>query len=208
MSTSFVTLNPDDLSNQERYKLIIGSVLPRPIAFVSTLSAEGQMNLAPFSFFNAVCSSPPTLLFCPMRRGNDGGKKDTLINIDETGEFVVNVVSEAIVAQMNLTAGEFPPDVNEFLESDLTPAPSVIVRPPRVKESPVSMECKLQQIIPVGGGGVGSGAVVLGTIVQFHVREDLLEEGRVNTTLLQPVARLAGSAYCPVREVFEIQRPG
>lgn len=203
----FVSIDPALNTNQDNYKLLIGSVLPRPIAFVSTQSPDGALNLAPFSFFTAVCSDPPTILFCPMVRGSDGEKKDTLRNIESTGEFVVNVVSEDIVSQMNATAGEFPFGVSEFTEAGLTPVPSEVVRPPRVLESPVSMECKLLQIIPVGAGGVGSGNLVLGTVVRFHVRQDLYQGGRINTALLKPVARLAGSAYCPVREMFEVARP-
>lgn len=203
----FITIDPNENSNQDNYKLLIGSVLPRPIAFVSTISPEGKLNLAPFSFFTGVCSSPPTILFCPMVRGSDGHKKDTLLNIEATGEFVVNIVSEDIVSQMNQTAAEYPHGVNEFAESGLTPAPSVLIKPPRVLESPVSMECKLQQIVFVGDGGLGSGSVVLGTVVRFHVREDLYHSGRIDTALLKPVARLAGSAYCPVRDAFEVQRP-
>lgn len=203
----FVTIDPAHNSQQDNYKLLIGSVVPRPIAFVSTQAAEGTLNLAPFSFFTGVCSNPPTILFCPMVRGSDGQKKDTLINIEATGEFVVNVVSEDIVRPMNQTAAEYSREVDEFRESGLTPAPSLIVKPPRVLESPVSMECKLQQVVYVGDGGVGSGSVVLGTVVQFHVRADLYDKGRIDTLGLQPVARLAGAAYCPVREIFELERP-
>lgn len=205
--SDFLTIDPSQISQQENYKLIIGSVLPRPIAFVSTVSPEGVPNLAPFSFFNAVCSKPPTLLFCPTYRGSDGVKKDTLVNIEATGEFVVNVVSESIVEAMNQTAAEYPYGVSEFEQSGLTSTPSVVVKPPRVLESPVSMECKLQQIIPVGEGGVGSGFVVLGTIVQYHIRQDVYENGRIDVKKLAPVARLAGAAYCPVRDVFELPRP-
>lgn len=203
----FITIDPAQNQNQDNYKLIIGSILPRPIAFVSTQAPDGRLNLAPFSFFNGVCSNPPTILFCPMVRSSDGGKKDTLVNIEATGEFVVNIVNEAIVAPMNQTAAEYPPDVDEFVQAGLTPAPSLVVKPPRVLESPLSMECKLQQVIYVGDGSPGSGSVVLGTVVQFHIREDLYHNGRIDTARLQPVARLAGSAYCPVREVFELERP-
>lgn len=208
MTPEFMTIDPAENTNQDNYKLIIGSVVPRPIAFVSTVSQDGQLNLAPFSFYTGVCSNPPTILFCPMVRGSDGLKKDTLLNIEETGEFVVNVVNEDIVSQMNQTAAEFPRGVNEFEAAGLTPAPSDIIKPPRVLESPLSMECKLQQVVYIGEGGTGSGSVVLGTVVRFHVRKDLYQSGRVDTMSLKPVARLAGSAYCPVRDVFEVQRPG
>ena len=205
---NFVQIDPAENSNQDNYKLIIGSVVPRPIAFVSSCSKDGELNLAPFSFFTGVCSNPPTILFCPMVRGSDAGKKDTLLNIEETGEYVVNVVSEDIVALMNQTAAEFPRGIDEFKESGLTPSPSVIVKPPRVLESPLSMECKLQKIIPVGDGTVGSGFVVLGTVVRFHIREDLYAAGRVDTLGLKPIARLAGAAYSRLSDVFELQRPG
>jgi flavin reductase (DIM6/NTAB) family NADH-FMN oxidoreductase RutF len=206
-TSPFITIATQENTAQDNYKLLIGSILPRPIAFVSTQSAEGILNLAPFSFFTGVCSNPPTLLFCPMIRGSDGHRKDTLLNIEKTGEFVVNVVSEAIVERMNQTAAEVPPEVNEFELAGLTPAPSLTIKPPRVLEAPVSMECKLQQIIPVGTGEAGSGAVVLGTILQFHIRADLYKDGRINTEALKPVSRLAGAAYAPVRDMFELVRP-
>lgn len=206
-TSKFITISTQDNTNQDNYKLLIGSILPRPIAFVSTQSAEGILNLAPFSFFTGVCSNPPTLLFCPMIRGSDGHRKDTLLNIEETGEFVVNVVSEAIVERMNKTAAEVPPEVSEFELAELTPVQSSIIKPPRVLEAPISMECRLQQIIPVGSGNPGSGAVVLGTILQFHIRADLYQNGRIDTETLKPVSRLAGTAYAPVRDIFELVRP-
>lgn len=206
--SSFISLDPNNITQLDSYKLLVGSVLPRPIAFVSTQSPDGILNLAPFSFFNAVCSKPPTILFCPAIRGSDGHKKDTLLNIEATREFVVNIVSEDIACQMNETAAEVAPDISEFELSGLTPTPSLIVKPPRVLESPISMECKLQQIIHIGDGSVGSGSVVLGTVVQFHVLEDIYHGGRIDTLKLKPVGRLAGSAYCAVKEIFELQRPG
>lgn len=205
--SDFLTLDPADLNPTEAYKLLLGSVLPRPIAFVSTQSPEGVPNLAPFSFFNAVCSKPPTLMFSAMRRGNDGEKKDTLRNIEATGEFVVNVVSEDIVEPMNQCAADYPYGVDEFQAAGFTPAPSRIITPPRVLESPINMECRLNQIIEVGDGGIGSGSLVLGTIVFFHIRADLYDQGRILTDRLKPVARLAGAAYCPVRGTFELARP-
>lgn len=204
---NFVTIDPAQNNNQDNYKLIIGSVVPRPIAWVSSQSKDEQLNLAPFSFFTGVCSNPPTILFCPMIRGTTGERKDTLVNIEQTGEFVVNIVSEDVVFAMNQTSGEYPPEVNEFSLAGVTPSPSVIVKPPRVLESPLSMECRLQQVVPVGEGGIGSGFVVLGTVVQVHVREDLYESGRIDTLGLKPVARLAGTNYCPVREPFALDRP-
>lgn len=202
-----IELDPMEMAINDRYKVLIGSIVPRPIAFVSTCDSQGRLNLAPFSYFNVVCTEPPTLLFCPNIRGTDGQKKDTLRNIEETGEFVVNIVTEDIAAQMNQTAGEYPPDVDEFDLVGLTPVASSAVKPPKVKESPIHFECRTQQIIPVGDGRPGSGFVVLGTIVRFHLREDVYRNGHVLIEQLKPVARLAGNAYCPVHDIFEIARP-
>ncbi len=206
--TDYIEIDATEIEQQARYKLMIASILPRPIAWVSTCDLEGRPNLAPFSFFTGVCSNPPTLLFCPTVRGSDGEQKDTLRNIRATGEFVVNVVNETLVAQMNTTAAEVAPGVDEFALAGLTAAPSSVIRAPRVLEAPISMECKLQQIVVVGDGSIGSGQAVFGTILRFHIRADLYEKGRILTERLHPVARLAGSVYCPVREPFEIQRPG
>lgn len=204
---TFKTLDAGDLSQKELYKLLIGCILPRPIGFVSTQSVEGQLNLAPFSFFTGVCSTPPTLLFCPTAKGPEGNeKKDTLANVEATGEFVVNVVSEPIVQPMVQTSAEYPLGVSEFLESGLTPSVSVKVKPPGVLESPIRMECILNQVVRVGEGP-GSGNIVIGTIVYFHIREDLYDNGRVDTLKLQPVGRLAGASYTAVRDLFDIPRP-
>lgn len=202
-----ISLDPQVLGPQASYKLIIGSVVPRPIAFVSTCSPEGITNLAPFSFFNAVCSNPPTLLFTTTRRGTDGQKKDTLVNVEATGEFVVNVVTESIVQAMNQASAEYPYGVSEFEQAGFTEEPSLIVKPPRVKESPIHMECKLDRIVEIGDGSVGSGSIIIGTIVQFHYHEDVYENGHVLVEKLKPVARLAGISYCPVRDIFELPRP-
>jgi flavin reductase (DIM6/NTAB) family NADH-FMN oxidoreductase RutF len=206
-SDAFVTLDTQTLPFAQAYKLMIGSIVPRPIAWVSTLSPSGVPNLAPFSFFNGVCSNPPSLLFCPVRRGTDGAKKDTLTNLEANGEFVVNVVTEHNVGLMNQTSAEYPPEVSEFTEAGVTPLPSVLVKPPRVAESPIHFECKLLQVVPVGDGSVGSGCVVIGEIVRFHAHETVYQNGRIDLAALAPVARLAGSAYCPVRDVFELARP-
>lgn len=201
-----IDIDPDTLSNQERYKLLIGSVLPRPIAFVSTISPEGVPNLAPFSFFTGVCSNPMIICFSPMIRGSDGQKKDTLRNIEATGEFVVHVVTEAIVEQMNQTAAEYPPEVSEFEMAGFTPVPSQKVKPFRVKESPVQMECRLHQIVPLGED-VGCSSLVLGRVVQLHVSPDVYQEGKIITAKLKPVARLAGSSYARVTDTFDLERP-
>jgi flavin reductase (DIM6/NTAB) family NADH-FMN oxidoreductase RutF len=208
-TSTFTTLDPADLSMTDNYKLIIGSIVPRPIAFVSTCSAAGVLNLAPFSFYNGVCSNPPTLLFSVVRRGSDNQKKDTLLNIEATGQFVVNVVSHDIAEPMNACATEWPPEVDEFAQVGLTPIPSLKVKPPRVAECRIAMECELNQIVTIGSGeDPGNGFIVVGTIVQYHLRQDVYSNGYVNVDALQPIARLAGSQYCPVREVFELSRAG
>jgi flavin reductase (DIM6/NTAB) family NADH-FMN oxidoreductase RutF len=199
-------LDPKTLAWRDVYKLMTGAVVPRPIAFVSTQSRDGILNLAAFSFFNAVCPEPFIISFAPMRRGSDGQKKDTLRNIEETGEFVVNVVTEDIVEKMNLTAPEFPPEVDEFQISGLTPVQSTKVAPPRVGESPIAMECKLKQIISFGDH-VGSGNLVLGEVVYLHVRDDLYDDGRILIDKYRPVARLAGDEYARVTDRFVLKRP-
>ncbi len=201
-------INPAEMAWRDAYKLMIGSILPRPIAWVSTVSREGVRNLAPFSFFTAVCADPMTICFSPMRRGSDGSKKDTLINIEQTGEFVVNIVSEDLAAQMNQTSAEYPPDVDEFAAAGLTPVPSESVRPPRVGESLVAYECKLLQVVHVGEARAGAGSLVLGTVQRLDVADHLLEEGRIRVEALRPVGRMAGSEYVRCTDRFSLQRPG
>ena len=187
------------------YRVLTGVVVPRPIAFVSTISTDGILNLAPFSFFNAVASNPPTIVFSSSRHTDDK-RKDTLSNIEQTGEFVVNVVVDDIAEAMNRTSAEFPADVSEFELAGLTPAASDLVKAPRVAESPVNMECKLQQVIPLGQGDHEHG-LVIGEVVLMHVRDDILNGHRVNHHILKPTGRLAGNMYCHTSEVFEMVRP-
>ncbi|MFN8614432.1 MAG: flavin reductase family protein [Vampirovibrionales bacterium] len=207
IALSTITLLPSELSQKDKYKLLIGCVVPRPIAFVSTVSRAGLPNVAPFSFFNGVSSEPPCLMFSVTYRGSDGQKKDTLRNIEETGEFVVNVVTESIVAQANQASAEYPADVNEFEATGLTMVPSQKIIAPRVAESPINLECELYKLVPVGPGGAGSATIVIGEIVAYHLREDVYHNGRIDLEALQPVSRLAGSFYAPVHDAFEIQRP-
>jgi flavin reductase (DIM6/NTAB) family NADH-FMN oxidoreductase RutF len=217
-----LSLNPADFEHRRVYKLMTGIIVPRPVALVSTLDRNGVANLAPFSFFTGVGSNPPTLLFCPVIRSggtapSDGQpdirsdfrpdlRKDTLRNVEETGEFVVNVVSEAIAAAANATAAEVPPDVDEFVLSGLTPQASDVVRPARVAESPAQMECKVAQIFYTSrepGGGV----IVLGEIVRFHVRGSLVEDFRVDPAGLDAVGRMAGNTWARTRDRIELIRP-
>jgi flavin reductase (DIM6/NTAB) family NADH-FMN oxidoreductase RutF len=163
------------------------------------------VNLAPYSFFNAVAYDPPTIVFSSSRHAGDK-RKDTLANIEETGEFVVNVVVDAIAEAMNCTAAEYPTEVDEFAIAGLTPLPSDLVKPPRVAESPVNMECRLNQIVPIGQGPHQHG-LVIGEIVLLHIRDDIISGHRINHQKLQPTGRLAGSMYCHTADVFEMVRP-
>jgi flavin reductase (DIM6/NTAB) family NADH-FMN oxidoreductase RutF len=190
----------------ETHKLMIGSIVPRPIAFVSTLSKDGLENLAPFSYFNGICSNPPSIMFCPARRGYDGKTKDTLNNIRDTEEFAVNIVSEDFAEQMVSTSTDFEPEVNEFEISGLTPEPCQKIAPPKVAEAKISFECKLNKIIPVGNEGPGGGFVVIGTIVLFHIDDDVYEDGYINLGKLRPIGRLAGNMYTRTTDKLEIIR--
>ncbi len=197
----------------ERFNMILtGVVVPRPIAFVSTVSTDGVVNLAPFSFFNAMAYNPPTVIFSSSRRapGWQDKRKDTLTNIEETGEYVVNVVVDDIAAAMNATAAEYPSDVSEFDIAGLTEAPSEIVKAPRVLESPVNMECRLVQVVNIGEQPHAHG-IVIGEIVRMHISEDVLYDGpnglRINHAALKPTGRLAGNMYCHTDDVFELVRP-
>ena len=198
--------DPNEISFQETHKLMIGSIVPRPIAFVSTQSKDGKNNVAPFSYFNGVCSKPPTIMFAPARRGWDGQEKDTLINIRDTKEFVVNIVSEPFAEKMVLCSTDFDSDVDEFEMSGLTPIASQKVAPPLVGESKVSFECKLNQIVEIGDGTAGSGFVVIGTIVLFHIDEEVYEDGRINLEKLQALGRIAGNGYARTTDTFDIIR--
>jgi flavin reductase (DIM6/NTAB) family NADH-FMN oxidoreductase RutF len=193
------------------YKLLIGCIVPRPIAWVSTASADGAHNVAPFSFFMGVCNDPPTLAFSVGPRADGAAPagaslKDTVRNLEATGDFVVNVVDDALAERMNLTSGDYPPEVDEFVLSGLTAVPSTKVRAPRVREAPINLECRVTQILRVGRG---PHSLVLGEILYFHLRDDLYEPGtgRIDMRRLKPVGRLAGEMYTHVHDLFEMKRP-
>jgi flavin reductase (DIM6/NTAB) family NADH-FMN oxidoreductase RutF len=199
--------NPQELAWQSIYKLMIGSIVPRPIGWISTVDLDGRPNLAPFSFFNAVCPNPPHVVFCPMIRGTDSAHKDTLRNLQATGEFVVNIVTEELSEAMNLTSTELPASINEFVLAGLVAEPSVRVRPPRVAASPVHYECQVAHILEFGDHP-GSGAAVIGQVLHLHVSDSvLIGEDKIDLARLKPIGRLAGSAYCRVTDVFELTRP-
>ena len=198
---------PSELPLKKRHQLLIGAILPRPIAFVGTVDSAGNRNLSPFSFFNAFGANPVTIGFSPAYSGRTGEAKDTLNNIKATGEFTVSIVNHAIVRQMQLAAGEYPPEVDEFEMSGLTPLESLTVAPPAVAESPFVLECTLKQIIELGGEP-GSGNLILGEVAQYRVAEEVLDDqGLIDPRKLDAVGRLGGAWYTRVRDgLFSIDR--
>jgi flavin reductase (DIM6/NTAB) family NADH-FMN oxidoreductase RutF len=198
-----VIIDPAQTAALNIYKLLVGAVVPRPIAFVSTISPEGMANLAPFSFFTVASANPPVLVFTTSFREP---RKDTLVNVQATKEFVVNIVSEEFAAKMNVTSGEYPYGVDEFAVSGLTAVASDLVRPPRVKESHVNMECRLLQTIEVSNQPLG-GTLVLGEVVRFHVDDEMFEEFRIDPEKLGAVGRMAGNTYCGTGDRLELVRP-
>ncbi len=199
-------IEPEELPWLSMYKILIGAVVPRPIGWISSVNEAGRPNLAPFSYFNAVSARPAHLMFSPQVRGTDGAEKDTLRNIRNTGEFVANIVTESLAEAMNMTATELPAEVNEFEVAGVTAAPSAVVRPPRVAESPIHFECRVAHLIELGSGP-GSGTVVIGRVVHVHISEAvLLGTDKIDLHKLKPIGRLAGPAYCRVTDIFEMQR--
>ena len=199
-------IDPTEQSFKENHKIMIGSIIPRPIAFVSTKSKDGILNLAPFSYFNGVCSNPPSVMFAPSRRGYDGLTKDTLNNIQNTKEFVINIVSEEIADQMVACSTDYDNEVDEFEVSGLTPIDCVKVNPPRVKESKISFECELNSIVEIGKAEAGAGFIVIGTIVMFHIDDTVYKDGHINLNTLNPIGRLAGNSYTRIVDTFDIVR--
>lgn len=202
---------PSELPHSELYGLLLNSVAPRPIAWVSTISASGQLNLAPFSFFNAVCVDPPLLAFAPGLRkpkadAGHGVAKDTLANIRETKEFVVNIVTYELAEAMNSTSGDYDASVNEFELAKVTPAPSRIVRPPRVAESPVSFECQHYKIFDFSTAPTSS-SLVIGQIVSIHVSDAHIKDGRLDRNSLDLIGRMGGIQYTRTTQRFEMARP-
>lgn len=187
-------------------QLLVSVVTPRPIAWVTTVDGQGRVNLAPFSFFNVFSTNPPVVVFSPGLR-RDRSKKDTLLNLEEVPEFVINAAVWLLAEQMNATSADLPRGQSEADRVGLELIPSLKVRPPRVRRSPVHLECKVRQIIPVGDGPA-SGNFVLGEILHFHVDDSVLDDqGRVDPRKLQTIARLGGDWYCRTSDLFEMKRP-
>jgi flavin reductase (DIM6/NTAB) family NADH-FMN oxidoreductase RutF len=200
-------LSIDPLKNTERenYKLLIGSIIPRPIAFVTTLSKDGVLNGAPFSYFNIVSSNPPLVSVSIQRSG--GKQKDTARNILETKEFVIHIVDDINVDQINQTAASLPPHQSEISIASLTPIESTHVSVSGVKEAKVRFECKLEHSVELGGVGTPRCDLIIGKIVQFHIDEEIYENGRINPVGLGALSRLAGTNYAKIGEIFSIERP-
>ncbi len=203
-------LDPKDLEPLDRYKLMIGCIVPRPIAFVSTVSVEGRPNLAPFSFFNGAGSNPMTLLFCPANRPDDGGEKDTLRNCKPreeggVGQFVVNAATESYRQRVAGAAEGLDFGDSEFELVGLTPAPSRVVEPPRVAESPFAFECETIQVIRTNPGARGGGNIVIGRVVHVFVRDDVVNERmHVDPDRLLAIGRMGGLGYCTTHDRFEM----
>ena len=205
---NFKTIDPEQSTLKEVHRLLLGGVAPRPIALVSTISADGINNLAPYSFFNAFGANPPYVAFSPAFSGRDGSAKDTYNNLKEVPECVVQVVTYNMIEQVNLSSTSYAPEVDEFVKSGFTAIDSDLIKPKRVMESPFHMECRVEQIIPLGGSN-GSGNLVLCRVVKIHVRDDIFENNQINPDLIDLVGRNSGNYYTRARgdAIFELKRP-
>ena len=209
MTDPFEHIDPDSLSRSELHSFLLSAVAPRPICFASTIDAEGNVNLSPFSFFNVFSSNPPIMVFSPARRGRNNTPKHSLENVKAVPEVVINIVNFSIVEQMSLSSTEYAKGVNEFVKSGLTEVPSDRVKPPRVGESPVSFECVVDDVIELGQNG-GAGNLVISRVIKIHVDKQYLDdEGKPDTAKLDLVARLGGSWYGRMipEALFEIPKP-
>lgn len=204
-----LTIDPLSIPTRDLHQYILAAVSPRPIAFASTISEDGELNLAPYSFFNAFSSNPPILVFSSNRRVENNTTKDTLHNIMATKEVVINVVTYDIVRKMAVTGVEYPSNVSEFEKAGFTPLPSEMVKPMRVKESPVQMECKVTDIITLGENG-GAGHLILCNVVKLHIDERVLnEKGRIDPNKIDLVARMGGLWYLRASgaSLFQLEQP-
>lgn len=207
--SNITSFDPADIATPKLFGHIVGSVSPRPIAFVSTIDKAGNINLSPFSFFNAFSANPPLVIFSCSRRVRDATNKHTIANIREVGEVVVNTVNYPMVEQMSLASTEYDKGVNEFVKAGFTQVASDVVAPPRVGESPVAMECVVEQVIEAGTGG-GAGNIVIARVVKMHIQNQYLDEnGMLDTQKLDMVGRMGGSWYCRASgdALFEIPKP-
>lgn len=205
---TMATFDPAELPVPRVHQLLLGCVSPRPIALTSTVGADGVVNLAPFSFFNVFSANPPVAVFSPARRGRDASTKHTYDNVKHHPECVINMVSYAMLHQMNITSTEYPGSVDEFVKSGFTPVPSEKVKPPRVAESPAQLECRVREVIELGTGG-GAGNLVVCEVVLIHISDRVLDEaGRVAPDKMDLVARMGGHWYSRAKSgLFELAQP-
>ncbi|MEP1032871.1 flavin reductase family protein [Ekhidna sp.] len=204
-----MTIDPKDIPVPQLHGHLLGAVAPRPIAFASTIDKEGNVNLSPFSFFNVFSANPPVMIFSPARRGRDNTTKHTLENVKEHAEVVVNVVSYDMVQQMSLSSTEYEKGVNEFVKAGFTEVKSELVKPPRVKEAPVSFECKVIEVKSLGEQG-GAGQLVICEVLLMHIADHVLDEnGRINPNKIDLVARMGGNWYSRANgdAIFEVTKP-
>lgn len=205
-------IDPKTTSTEELHQYLVGTVAPRPIAFASTVDEEGRPNLAPYSFFNCFSSNPPILVFSSNRRVSNSTTKDTLHNVEKTREVVINAVNFSIVRQMTVASMDYPKGVSEFEKAGLTPIPSDLVRPFRVKESPAQMECRVREILPMGEGG-GAGHLIICELLRLHINEDVLDEdGRINPHKMDLMGRMGRAFYVrasgeAIHKIFQPFRP-
>ena len=207
MTHDFAFVDGAGLDTATAYRLIVGCVVPRPVAWITTVDGEGRVNAAPFSSYNYVATSPPMLAVNIAARASDGTMKDTARNIRANGEFVVNVATEATMEAMHGSAQEFPPEVSEAEALGIGLLPSRHVRPPRIASSPVQMECRLDQIVPLGRG---VNTLYIGEVVAFHLSPEIYDGSRVDSVKMRPVARLGGPYYAALGEIIHrpmLQRP-
>ena len=189
------TIDPKQTSTADLHQYLLGTVAPRPIAFASTVDENGAPNLAPYSFFNCFSSNPPIVVFSSNRRVSDLTTKDTLHNVEKTGEVVINAVNFSIVRQMAIASINYPKGVSEFVKAGLTPIPSDLIRPFRIKESPAHLECKVKEVIPLGEGG-GAGHLIICEVLRMHIQEEVLDEnGKINPHKMDLVGRMGRAFY-------------
>ncbi len=210
MANDMVSFNMPDISARDRHALLLSLVGPRPIAFAATISAAGAVNLSPFSFFNMFSTNPPVAIFSPSRRGRDGTLKDTHLNLLEVPEVTLNMVSYAMVQQMSLSSGDYPRGIDEFEKAGFAAAPSVLVRPPRVAEAPACLECRVSQIMELGGEGA-SGNLVFCEVLMAHIQPWFVDaNGHVEAAALDLIGRMGGEWYCRAggSALFQVPKPG
>jgi flavin reductase (DIM6/NTAB) family NADH-FMN oxidoreductase RutF len=203
-----ISISPEDINTKQLHGYLLGAVSPRPIAFASTIDNSGNVNLSPFSFFNVFSANPPIMIFSPARRVRDNTTKHTLENVLETREVVINVVSYEMVQQMSLSSTEYERGVNEFIKAGFTELPSEVVLPPRVKESPVQFECKVNEIVSLGDEG-GAGNLIISEVVRIHIKEGVLDSnGKIDPRKIDTVARMGGNWYSRANKgLFEVKKP-